>query len=63
VALLTGFIVGSLKIIWPWKTEVGGSIANSLPNEMIVEAIFACILGIMLVLGIELLAKITKKKA
>jgi len=61
VALLTGFIVGSLKIIWPWKTDVGGSIENTLPNEMIIEAIFACIFGIMLVLGIEFFAKkITK---
>jgi putative membrane protein len=57
VALLTGFIAGSLKIIWPWKTEVGGNIENTLPDAMIVEAIIACIVGIILVLGIELLAK------
>jgi putative membrane protein len=57
VALLTGFIVGSLKIIWPWKTEVGGGIKNAFPNEMIAGAILACIFGVILVLGIELLAK------
>ena len=57
VALLTGFIVGSLKIIWPWKTTVGGNIANTLPNEMIVEAILACLFGVLLVLGIEFFAK------
>ena len=57
VALLTGFIVGSLKIIWPWKTEVGENIENILPDAMIIEAIIACILGILIVLGIEFLAK------
>lgn len=57
VALLAGFIVGSLKIVWPWKTEVVGGLKNTLPNEMVGEAIIACIFGIILVLGIEFLAK------
>jgi uncharacterized membrane protein len=59
---LTGFIVGSLKIIWPWKTEVGDNLENILPNEKIAEAIFACLIGIILVLGIEFLANYLQKE-
>jgi putative membrane protein len=80
VALLTGFIIGSLKVIWPWKKtvcetvetyftgvlmsvdEVCVTAGNARPNEMTVEAIIACVVGIVLVLGIELIAKMVSKK-
>jgi len=62
VALLTGFIVGSLKIIWPWKTTIYGKVENTLPNDMITEAIIACIAGIVIVLGIEFIANFLNKK-
>ena len=74
VALLTGFVVGSLKIIWPWKATICEDMpvanayenvcktTNALPNEMITEAIIACMIGVILVLGIEFIAKRLTKK-
>ena len=82
VALLTGVIIGSLKVIWPWKTSTGvytnaaGIISPNVPNNvlpltyehhsmlpaMITEAVIACLLGIILVLGIEFVAKQFQKR-
>jgi len=89
VALLTGFIIGSLRVIWPWKvqmcnemfvfdaigipwpTEVCTPLKNTMPKmyestmvlpAMATEAILACAGGIVLVLGIELIAKILSRK-
>lgn len=78
VALLTGFMVGSLNKIWPWKitdTELVNGIAfdvekNVLPNTfeqvnesdpLVWQAILMCIIGILLIWGIEKLAVILKK--
>jgi putative membrane protein len=57
VALMTGFIIGSLRIIYPWKTEVAGTIENIRPDGMISEALFACLGGIVVIFGIEFAAK------
>jgi putative membrane protein len=80
VALLTGFIIGSLRVIWPWKKtvcedvftvdaygvpwpkEVCITTGNTLPNEMIAEAAIAGVIGVVLVLGIEFIAKKLSKK-
>jgi len=56
-ALLTGFIVGALRLIWPWQTIIDKKVANALPDAMIAEAAIACIVGIAIVLGIEFVAK------
>ena len=78
VALLTGFMVGSLNKIWPWKitdTELVNGIAfnvekNVLPNTfeqvngsdpLVWQAILMCIIGILLIWGIEQLAVVLKK--
>lgn len=78
VALLTGFMVGSLNKIWPWKitdTELVNGIAfnvekNVLPNTfeqvkgsdpLVWQAILMCIIGILLIWGIEKLAVALKK--
>ena len=78
VALLTGFMVGSLNKIWPWKitdTELVNGIAfdvekNVLPNTfeqvngsdpLVWQAILMCIIGILLIWGIEKLAVVLKK--
>jgi len=82
VALLMGFIIGSLKVIWPWKASTGfytntdGVIlplapGNVLPSTyehhvmlpaMVAESVIACLLGLLLVLGIEFAAKQFSKK-
>ncbi|MCL2027134.1 MAG: DUF368 domain-containing protein [Bacteroidales bacterium] len=74
VALMTGFIIGSLRIIWPWKKTVCEGIdadgvslcetvGNALPNEMVVVTATTCVAGIIIVLGIELIAKQFSKKS
>jgi len=63
VALMTGFIVGSLKIIWPWKTEAAQRTVNAFPNpETMTGALVACVIGITLVLGIECVANVCSQK-
>ena len=62
VAMMTGFIIGSLRVIYPWKQQVGEAVENARPEGMIAEAIAACLLGIALVLGIEFVAKKVKIK-
>jgi putative membrane protein len=80
VALLMGFIIGSLRVIWPWKNTVTEEIfvfdsfgvpwpqmvtttlGNARPDTMLTQAIIACSIGIVLVLGIEFVAKSFSKK-
>ena len=69
LALLTGFILGSLSIIWPWKKSesiiIGGkekiiSYNWYLPNELNLETILAILLilaGILSVCALENFAK------
>ena len=69
LALLTGFILGSLSIIWPWKKSesiiIGGkekiiSYNWYLPNELKLETILAILLilaGILSVCALENFAK------
>jgi len=78
VSLLTGFMVGSLNKIWPWKisdTELINGAPfdiekNVLPkayeqatgsDPLIWQALLMCIIGILLIWGIEKLAVILKK--
>lgn len=78
VSLLTGFMVGSLNKIWPWKitdTElINGTPFNIEKNvlpkayeqatgsdPLIWQALLMCIIGILLIWGIEKLAIVLKK--
>ena len=78
VAVLMGFMVGSLKKVWPWKevvetyTDSHGALQplverNIAPGHfemlydrpsMLVEAVVLCIVGFLVIYGIELLARI-----
>jgi putative membrane protein len=63
VALLTGFIIGSLRVIWPWKDASQNVLPSGYESQtmlpaMTTEAILACVLGVALVLGIEFIAKL-----
>ena len=68
IALLTGFIIGSLGILWPWKTEITKLLGETervvgyewfLPqmNTEFLVAVFWCMLGIATILGVEWLSK------
>lgn len=77
IAMLTGFMIGSLNKVWPWKETLESYIdrhgveqaltqRSILPNTfeqitgnspLLVQAIVYCIIGLLLVLGIEYIAK------
>ncbi|MCC8172957.1 MAG: DUF368 domain-containing protein [Odoribacter sp.] len=76
IALLTGFMIGSLNKVWPWKNVDGYAIAeggemleiekNVLPanfegNPHVLEAIIMCFVGFFLIWGIEYAAGKLKK--
>lgn len=77
IAVLTGFLIGSLNKLWPWKETISTRInshdevvpfiqENVFPADMVGEpqvmyAVAFCILGAGLILGMELVSKKMKK--
>lgn len=64
LALLTGFMLGSLNKVWPWKEKIAMADGfelekNILPNAFLVEAIVLAIIGFFLVYFLE---KLSQKK-
>lgn len=68
IAVLTGFLVGSLYKVWPWKITTqfrmdshGEKVPfiqeNILPNEQIMYASLCAVLGFGLLFGIEIAAQ------
>lgn len=68
IAVLTGFLIGSLNKIWPWKETVEfrkdshGDLVpfiqeNIAPNEQVGMAILFGLLGFLLVVGLELVSR------
>ena len=73
MALLTGFIIGSLAVIWPWKVEIKTTFNGKekatgyewhlpLPDEMFLLAIFMMLAGAGLVLILEKIACNTREE-
>ena len=68
MAVLAGFMLGSLNKVWPWKTTeieiINGTEFtiehNSLPTQYLVEGVVLMIVGFMLVYVLE---KISAKKS
>lgn len=71
MAVLAGFMLGSLNKVWPWKetvetfTDVNGSIkplveTNIMPNTLLWEAIGLAVVGFVIVFVLE---KISTKKS
>ena len=74
IAVLTGFILGSLVTIWPWKTEtlqlfgektkvIGYTWQWPQMNMEFAAALVCCILGIATIYLIESLTKTKKKRS
>lgn len=64
LALLTGFMLGSLNKVWPWKEKIvlAGDFVketNILPNAFFAEAIVLALIGFFLVYFLE---KLSQKK-
>lgn len=64
LALLTGFMLGSLNKVWPWKEKIAMADGfelekNILPNAFLAEAIVLAIIGFFLVCFLE---KLSQKK-
>lgn len=63
VALLTGFMLGSLNKVWPWKEHISETVErNVTPGEFtgdpeVGTAVALCIAGFLLIWGIEWLGK------
>ena len=76
IAILTGFLIGSLNKLWPWKETISTRVnshgervpfiqENILPADCvdppIIIALLFCVSGIAVILGMELVAKKRKK--
>ncbi len=81
VALLAGFMIGSLNKIWPWKETISTRLnskgelvpviqKNLWPTEfmgkvgepLVLQAIVYCCIGILLIIGIEKIARLAQQK-
>lgn len=53
LAVLSGFMLGSLNKVWPWKETIEGVEQNIAPNAFVWQAIYLALLGFVMVYGIE----------
>lgn len=68
IAILTGFLIGSLNKIWPWKETISTRInskgeevpfiqENIMPNDQVGMAIMWAVIGFALIFALEFVAK------
>ena len=53
LAVLSGFMLGSLNKVWPWKETIEGVEQNIAPNAFVWQAVCLALLGFVMVYGIE----------
>ena len=53
LAVLSGFMLGSLNKVWPWKETIEGVEQNVAPNAVVWQAVCLALLGFVMVYGIE----------
>ena len=61
LALMTGFIAGSIPAVWPWKDNVSGSLylpSIGSDNDQLLIALLLSLLGLLLILGLEKASKL-----
>ena len=77
IAILTGFLIGSLNKLWPWKETISTRVnshgemvpfiqENTLPVDLgdtppIIIALLFCVLGAAIIFGMEMVSKKMKK--
>ncbi|MFN3704377.1 MAG: DUF368 domain-containing protein [Thermoflexales bacterium] len=61
LSALTGFMLGSLRRVWPWQDpNANNALVNVLPSQLDSDVLLATVLallGVVLVIGLEQLAK------
>ncbi len=61
LSVLTGFMLGSLRRVWPWQhADADGTLVTLLPSHLSGEVMLAIVLamvGVVLVIGLEKLAE------
>jgi putative membrane protein len=63
VALMAGFMLGSLRRIWPWQTETGGVPLNHLPQGALLDPATGLVWALLLFAGAILLVLLLEKLA
>ena len=66
VAVLIGFMAGSLRKVWPWKSGPESDAVNVMPHDFNVEfwsAIALALFGFALVIALEAVAKRLERRA
>jgi len=61
LALMTGFIAGSIPAVWPWKDSASGSLylpSLGLDSDQLLLAILLSLLGLLLIIGLEKASKL-----
>lgn len=53
LAVLSGFMLGSLNKVWPWKETIEEVEQNIAPNAFVWQAVCLALLGFVMVYGIE----------
>lgn len=53
LAVLSGFMLGSLNKVWPWKETIEGVEQNVTPSAFVWQAVCLALLGFVMVYGIE----------
>lgn len=62
IAVLAGFMLGSLNKVWPWKETVAGLESNIAPDSHLVEAVLLMLVGFFSVYFLEKLSISKEKK-
>ena len=61
LALMTGFIAGSIPAVWPWKDSASGSLylpSLGLDSDQLLIAILLSLSGLLLIIGLEKASKL-----
>ncbi|MEL0271961.1 MAG: DUF368 domain-containing protein [Flavobacteriaceae bacterium] len=61
LALMTGFIAGSIPAVWPWKDNASGSLylpSLGLDSDQLLLAILLSLSGLFLIIGLEKASKL-----
>ncbi|HBK29099.1 MAG TPA: DUF368 domain-containing protein [Parabacteroides sp.] len=56
IAILGGFMLGSLNKVWPWKETIAGAETNIAPDGHVGEAVFLMLVGFFAVYFLEKLS-------